>query len=228
MQENEQEVFGELMTAMCEVHSKKLTTVILQLYWNAFERYEYVNVNRAFNMHLQNTDTGMFWPKPANILKILEGSSEDRAMLAWTKVINAVKSISCYETVVFDDPIIHSVIQDIGGWISLGEITSHEEPFKSNEFIKRYRGYVIRDPKKYPRKLLGLIEADTEQKNFPIPYPKLVGNQRNALDVYRHGVNPEKPKPISLDDALKRLPNPQTSGVDRKTDPLPLPQPEEA
>ena len=47
-------------------------------------------------------------PKPADIRRVLGGTTADAAALAWAKVIRAVHAVGAYSTVAFDDPFIES------------------------------------------------------------------------------------------------------------------------
>ena len=51
----------------------------------------------------------------ADILRMMQGTSLDSALSAWAKVDKAVRRVGTYETIVFDDEIIHRVIHDMSG-----------------------------------------------------------------------------------------------------------------
>jgi len=76
--------------------------------------------------HLMNPDTGQFLPKPADIVRMLGGRTLDRALMAWAKVDKAVRQIGTYESVVFDDALIHRVLHEMGGWVGMGQKTENE------------------------------------------------------------------------------------------------------
>lgn len=106
--------------------------------------FDLAAVKDALNRHCVNPDNGQFMPKPADVVKLLQGSSQDGALVAWAKVDRAVRQVGTYSTVVFDDPIIHRVVQDMGGWVALGDKREKEWPFVAKEFENRYRGYPMR------------------------------------------------------------------------------------
>jgi len=83
-------------------------------------------------------------PKVADVIKMLQGSTQDSALTAWAKVDKAVRSIGTQMSVAFDDPLIHKVIQDMGGWLGLGQRQEAEWPFVAKEFETRYRGFKAR------------------------------------------------------------------------------------
>jgi len=44
---------------------------------------------------------------------------------------------------VFDDVLIHVVIEDMGGWKDCA-IDDKQQPFVAKEFQDRYRGYIVK------------------------------------------------------------------------------------
>src|SRR5262249_10206529 len=128
----------------------------LELYWNTLQPFEWTDVKAAFQMHLTDPDTGQYFPKPADVVRHVHGNSETQALKAWSKVDEASHAVGCYASVVFDDPIIHVVIEDMGGWIRLCQTLLKDLPFRANEFKKYYAGYVNHPPSHYPKQLLGL------------------------------------------------------------------------
>ena len=130
------------------------------MWWLALKPYDLPTVIDAFNRHLCNPDAGQYPPKPADLVKLLAGSTQDRALRAWSKVDRAVHQVGSYKSVAFNDPLIHRVLHDMGGWIALGQKTEDEWPFVAKEFDNRYRGFSQRsEVPEYPRVLSGIAEA---------------------------------------------------------------------
>lgn len=69
-----------------------------------------------------------FMPKPGELIAALEGNATQQAQQAWTKIINAIRHVGGDATVIFDDPLIHSVLHDMGVWIRLCGMYSKDEP----------------------------------------------------------------------------------------------------
>ena len=144
----------------------------------------------ALGRHLRNTDTGQFMPKIADIIKMLQGSSLDSALNAWAKVDRALRQVGPYETVVFDDPLIHRVLHDMGGWMMLGQKTDDEWPFVAREFEQRYRGFKSRNERfEYPAKLIGVSEAHNSKEGHKTAQPMLIGDATQAKAVMLAGAN---------------------------------------
>lgn len=177
MIDSDKQKFGELLRATLSVFGQEVSSGVVAIWWEALRRFEYAEVRSALSRHIQNVDSGQFSPKPVDVIRVLEGgSTEGRALSAWTKVLEALRKVGTYRSVVFDDPLIHAVLEDMGGWIQLGKLTNDETPFRAQEFQKRYRAMVHNPPSSYPPSLLGVAEATNMTNGFRSDPPMLIGN----------------------------------------------------
>lgn len=198
--------FADALQAAANLYGKPLTTPTMELYWRVLERYELDEVLVALSRHLADPDVGQFMPKPADIIRQLDGAGDTRAMQAWTKALDASRTIGTYRTVVFDDWRINAVIADMGGWIKLGELTEDEVPFRAREFEKRYRGYLRGTTQaKYPAKLVGREEAQNGAKGYGFEPPLLLGDPERARLVLERGAEPTALLTRTVADALPAL-----------------------
>jgi hypothetical protein len=209
MNADEQVEFVELMIGIGEVYGREVSKQLADVYWTTLAKYDFSDVSRAFNQHLVNPDTGQFFPKPADIVKFIDGNSQSNALKAWSKVDKAIRYFGPYQTIVFDDALIHAVISDMGGWIKLCEVLDSELPFTRNEFEKRYKGLAINPPEKYLKKLVGLTEVDVNKinksgdKQFEVPTPKVMGKTGLARLVYKGGDDKVSEMGVLNSDQLK-------------------------
>lgn len=211
MRQNEKSDFVKMLTAVAELYGKKISSALLSIYWAAFERFNFDDVRRAINQHVNNADVGQFMPKPADIIRYLEGDSETHALQAWSKVESTIRRVGTYASVAFDDPIIHAVIIDMGGWSTLCTMRIEEMPFRANEFMKRYRGHFRRHPKQYPKYLTGIFEHTNRVNGYFDPessIPVLIGDERSALRVLKEGSHsssiPLHPESVLAIDILRK------------------------
>ena len=101
--------------------------------------------------------------------------------------------IGAYRTVVFDDPLIHAVIWDMGGWQTLCAMLIKDEPFRAKEFENRYVGYVARPPTQYPRQLAGITDTVNSAQGYgQVNLPTLIGDEQQALRVLQTGREPSQ------------------------------------
>lgn len=187
MQQSDYDSFVQLVNGMAELYGKSMSPVALALWWNALQPYDLSAVRQGLSRHMQNPDTGQFIPKPADVIKFIGGTTQDGALLAWAKVDRALRSVGTYRSVAFDDPIIHAVIMDMGGWVGLGSKDEREWPFVAKEFENRYRGYRQRDLPSFSRWLVGIAESSNSQQGMSIEPPTLIGDVAKARLIMQSG-----------------------------------------
>lgn len=187
MQKSDRKRFANVLLACAEMYGKRLSDSLVDLYWQGLADVEITAVEDAIARHMSNPDSGQFMPKLADIRRMLGGTTQDAALRSWAKVDRAVRQIGTYQTVVFDDALIHCTIADMGGWIKLGEKNEDEWPFVAREFEHRYRGYCTRPPESYPPKLLGIADAHNATNGYRTSDPVLIGDADKAQRVLLGG-----------------------------------------
>lgn len=186
--------FGELLAGILQVYEKSYNTVVLNIWWEVLKKYDLVAVESAFFQHLESPDTGQYAPKPGDVVRYIDGSTEDRALKAWALVRRSINEIGAHSSVVFPDPLIHVVITEMGGWPSLCGVSMDEMPFKGREFENRYRSCLRHPPTGYPRLLFGLSSLQNlSGKHKPDP-PLLAGAREQCTLVYSGGYSERPPE----------------------------------
>lgn len=182
--------FAELLGGVFELYGREASPFAMQVWWEALRPFDFSAIRMAFSRHVQNPDVGQFPPKPADVLRMLGGTTQDKALQAWAKVDKAVRHVGTYQTVVFDDPLIHRVLHDMGGWVGLGMKTEDEWPFVQREFENRYRGFSMRSERpEYPRALIGISEAENSRNGKRSDPPRLIGDPTRAQAVLSGGTD---------------------------------------
>jgi sugar (pentulose or hexulose) kinase len=209
MIDQDRKPFAKLMSGVYGFYGKDTSDFSLDVWWQAMSPFDFEAVRDALNRHCVNPDSGQFLPKPADVVKMLGGSTVDAALVAWSKVDRAVREVGTYRSVAFDDPVIHRVITDMGGWVALGAKDEEAWPFVRNEFVNRYRGFRMRSEiPEYLPLLVGIAEASNSKAGFGIERPMLIGDAEAARAVLAGGSNkpllgvtqllPVGPKPTKL------------------------------
>lgn len=203
MTPNDYPQFVALWTQAYDLYGKSPSDGALDLTFAALQRFDLTAIKQALTAHVNDTKHGDFVPKPADIVRHIEGDGDNRALAAWSAVEDAIRRVGSYESVVFDDVRVMAVIQDMGGWVKLCDVTDRELPFTANEFKKRYEGYISRPPERFPAKLIGVTEGSnsSEHPEF-VPEPRLVGNPQKCLAVMKQGAE-SRPGIMRLSDALE-------------------------
>ena len=189
MDNNDKREFLNALGLVCEMYGKpRPTPALTAMYFNALSHISLEDFKAGINIHARDTDQGQFMPKPADILRGIQGNKGTQAEQAWTKVDKAIRCVGGNQSVVFDDRLIHAVIEDMGGWIPLSGCDSKEYPFKHNEFVKRYSGFINKAPERIPPKLIGSEEMHNSGEGHErfIPPPRLIGDEKKALQVLQN------------------------------------------
>lgn len=182
--------FFKLIADITAFYRKDFSEFSGNVWWEAMKPYDFAAVSDALNRHCVNPDVGQFMPMPADVVRMLQGSTQDSALVAWAKVDRAIRVVGTYRSVVFEDPLIHRVISEMGGWVALGTKDEKEWPFHKNEFVTRYRGYRGRsEVPEYPPVLIGIAETNNSKSGFQIEAPTLIGHPEKARQVMISGSN---------------------------------------
>ena len=202
MQAEDRKPFADLVADVMSVYGKPVSHFLLSMWWAACERYSLEQVRKALTSHIMDPERGHFAPKPADLVRVLDGSTTDRAALAWGKALDAAQRVGAYQDVVFDDPAIHATIEDLGGWTKFCRTEAKDLSYLQHRFTESYRAYCARGQYEYPRKLCGDRSPDEMylKRGLPPPRPTLIGDPARARTVYHGGIEGSKTA-ISLADA---------------------------
>lgn len=206
MERSQSEALFSMLEALSKMNNREMTAEIFKIWLVALDPWPLEEIKAAFNRFVQ-TESGM--PDPAALLRILRGSGEDRALSALMKVENAILHHGAYATVVFDDPLIHAVIQSLGGWIKACRQTEYEFTWWRKEFRERYRHYDRIGPlPDVPVQLSGIFDRTNLPRGEKPQKPVVIGDYEKAIGwVARrdHGSpssleekNPESRKPETV------------------------------
>jgi hypothetical protein len=174
--------FVRLLEMVFSLHGRSLSTDVTRLYWQSLKHYSLKNIRQAMHQHTLNPEVGQFCPKPADVVRQLTGTQDAQAQKALSQVLNALRTVGTYDSVVFDDPIIHCAISDTGGWIRWGNATDDDIKFRlAKEFEISYRNYVGKPLPDYPDVLIGITQARNQREGFIPQNPVLVDHRQPAI-----------------------------------------------
>lgn len=189
MKQSDLKRFQILLSNVMDYYGKNTTDFVLDVFWNACEPFEFEQIQKAMQGHMKDAENGRFAPKIADLVRVLVGTTTDRAALAWGKVLEAMSGVGAYSDVVFDDPAIHAAIEDCGGWVKICRSQTEELSYLQHRFCQSYKAYTGRGEFEYQRRLIGDRSPDREyeMRGIPLPKPAIVGDIDKARIVYRGG-----------------------------------------
>lgn len=178
--------FGAILAAVYDFWNRELHEMSFEIWWESLKHLDLETVRGALARHMRDPDTGKFIPKPSDVIQHVGGTTADASMLAWSKVMAGVKNYGTYESVAFDDPLIHRVLADLGGWTWLGEQKTDEMPFVERRFRDAYRAWMrSAQLPAYQPHLAGRIEIMNAATGYRdhTPQPKLIGDPARAAAI---------------------------------------------
>lgn len=165
MDQNDDEEFGNQMAALSKHYEKDFGNdwpITLETYFQALAEFTIEQVIAGISHLIAHREYPTF-PQPGEIRAHIEGDQKELALMAWNRVDNAVRRIGPYESVDFtDDRAINSTIQQMGGWPSLGEVSTKEWQWKRKEFENLYP--IMRKKTDHPEYLEGIIELENAKR----------------------------------------------------------------
>lgn len=203
MQASDRPAFAKVLTGVHDFYRRDLSEFALRVWWEASQNFDLEQVTAAFSAHMMDPERGVFMPMPADLVRTLQGTQTDRALIAWGKVLDAAQRVGAYTSVVFDDGVIHAVIEDLGGWVTLCR-TSHDElPHLQRRFCDSYRAYARRPEVAYPARLAGVHELQNAVEGRRAAWPTLIGDPSRAQAVATQGAAGPKTRITSPSEALR-------------------------
>lgn len=156
MTNDDRAAFGAMLTLCAEQYGKPMSPELIAFYFDGLAHMPLAAVRAALNAHVRNTEIGQFMPKIADLVRAIEGTTEQDAysMLA---LVNANFNGSGLKGEL--DPIARAVVRDMGGWRAIGLRQTEEwQSFGCKDFLKRYAIYKARDDANAPGYLPGYFE----------------------------------------------------------------------
>lgn len=161
------EYFAKIMIMLSEVYGdgREPSDLKKEVYFSALKRYDIGVLKHAIE-HMIMVRVFPSFPKPGEIIQEIEGTKQSRAVMAWTEVVDAIRKTGPYVSVKFTDPVIHSVIEFMGGWPSLGDWLEDELKWKQKEFERLYEAMSNSPRGKAPGYLPGIHELQNSNAGY--------------------------------------------------------------
>ncbi len=170
MTEQDAPLFISRLCALAEVHNRELSAPAQMLYFDALKDFSIQDVLRALNEAVSGR---LFFPVPAVIREILQGSAEDRAEIAWQTWKEAARKHGSYVSLVlYDAALADTIIAVFGGWPQACAVDLSDEMWaaKRKEFARVYRIMQQRDLTG-TRRLAGLSELQNTNPEWSAHTP---------------------------------------------------------
>ncbi len=145
------EKFGVLMQEIAEIVGKDFSKGAISLYYDLLKGYDFKDVRDACEKVLKTHKYPTF-PLPAEIIGFLEEPVEAKGLEAWNSVLKAIRRYGYYHSINFEDKTIHMVVDALGGWGVLCNLSEKEISYTERQFVSLYKLYTDH-PRPYPEAL---------------------------------------------------------------------------
>ena len=167
--------------------NSKLTKEKQELYYLALKDLSKEEFLNGFIRMIRDREYTNF-PSIAEIRKyglwLKEEDVEVRIHIAKEKLKQAIKVFGAYQSVAFDDPNIHAVIDSLGGWVKVCMMKEEElEKFITFEFRKIYKVY-LRSSYNINSRYTGLHDKENNNESLIV-----IGNKNQYLEWSKKNVN---------------------------------------
>lgn len=185
MQSKDQQRFAKILTATAELYGKDLNEMVIDLYYQTFQKYSINDISAAFTNHIKSSK---YFPTPSEILEQLKGVGDDleaRSLQQATTVWNAIARIGHGNSVRFKDPITAAVVKGVyGGWCKLASETKEaEQKWFIKDFTTYYQSYA-RAGAKCHEKQLGWHEHQNQLRGYDFePATYLIGSSADEIEL---------------------------------------------
>lgn len=92
--------FATLMTGLAEVFAEPMSAMRVAGYFGALKPFDLADVTRAINQALREC---RFFPKPAELIELIEGSKDGQAGKAWASLVEAARKGGQYASLWMED-----------------------------------------------------------------------------------------------------------------------------
>ena len=180
MKNEDKRAFFDLMMAAGEVYGREVTQPMAAIYFSALANVSIEQVQEAMMAHMQNPDSGQFFPKPADLIKQMTGTTkqkdaaiEDRAAIAWACIERDIRRVGSYGTLKLDDKQALATVKAMGGWQSICQTEISKMEWKRKEFILMYETFERMPLEALPSSLPGRIEMSEVKQAGTVALDKL-------------------------------------------------------
>lgn len=189
MEHNDRPRFATLMKAMGETFGNTIPSKEkVELYFRVLSDLPVETVETAVYNLIRDRKITSTFPVPGEIRDALPGTGESAAILALDKVERAAQRIGAYQSIIFDDPVIHATIDALGGWVHIAsEIPEHEWTWFKKDFLKTYQAMAKNPGREAPKSLPGKFEMQNACENRESPEPVYFGTQPEAVKKIEAG-----------------------------------------
>ncbi len=143
------------MAMLFEIYNRQPTAALMDGYFMVLKKMDDSEFVSAIESILSNRSFATL-PKPAEILDAVKPDTDSLAVLVWSDIERAMIKGGVYASITFEDKVVNSIVDSLGGWIHLCKMDIDELKWAKKEVRKLYETHSKRI--EHPKHLVGLTE----------------------------------------------------------------------
>lgn len=158
--------FVKPFTLLCEMYNREASHLLMEGYYLVLSELSKEEFESSIKQILSSRKYSTL-PLPADLLEAVLGNQEDKAILALKELEDAMDRHGAYKSVSFQDDIISTCVQNLGGWVTVCQMELKDWEWKKKEFLSLYKT-LMRNPNKVSRNnhLVGICEHQNRHRGF--------------------------------------------------------------
>lgn len=149
------DLFKKYMAMLFEIYNRQPTAALMDGYFMVLKKMDDSEFVSAIESILSNRSFATL-PKPAEILDAVKPDTDSLAVLVWSDIERAMIKGGVYASITFEDKVVNSIVDSLGGWIHLCKMDIDELKWAKKEVRKLYETHSKRI--EHPKHLVGLTE----------------------------------------------------------------------
>lgn len=129
--------FTQLLTDVLAFYGQTTSPFALSVWWEASKGIDLSVIRGAFTAYAMDPARGHFAPKPADLIRAVRGTSDERAMAAWLDLLGQVRGVGSYGAPQLSDAA-RAGLDAIGGWLALCQSGESSLTFLQRQFSEGY------------------------------------------------------------------------------------------
>ena len=131
------EEFGIVFGMMAEYFGVAPSEGVTEIYYELLRDLSIGDFKKACQILMESrVFNGL--PKVVEIKEVIYGRPEELAILAYQKLLETIKKVGPWDTVIFEDGAIGKAVEAMGGWEAVNDILLDEWKFRRKEFESLY------------------------------------------------------------------------------------------
>lgn len=148
--------FAELMLALSETFNEPVSAIRAEMYCDALRDLPIASVEHAVRLAVKSKT---FFPKPAELRELVEGSAQEGAEAAWMQFVAAVSRFGYTRIPDLPEPVMETVRVVFGNWKAACGSLPAPDGDRAPEFMNWRKQFIAAYANTKRREAIGELQA---------------------------------------------------------------------